>query len=107
MKEIVCYNLINLDNDGITLRYHSNNIHIKFDDCAWNYAIENSLDKSNCVATRDISALTFTFYTVPKTKIVFKKHLIKDLFFGKSAVDKFLDLQNAISQTGYTSYDLS
>lgn len=107
MKEIICYDVIKIDKEGITLDNHSTNIRVLFNDCAKNYANENSLDKSKCVATRDISTLTFCFYTVPKIKVVFKKHLIKDLFFGKSAVNKFLDLQNAICQTGYTSYDLS
>lgn len=107
MKEIICYDIIKIDKEGITLDNHSTNIRISFNDCAQNYANENSLNKSKCVATRDISTLTFSFYTEPKTKIVFKKHLIKDLFFGKSAVNKFLNLQNAISQSGYTSYDLS
>ena len=107
MKEIICYDVIRIDKEGITLDNHSTNIRILFDDCAQNYANENSLKKSKCVATRDVSTLTFSFYTIPRTKIVFKKHLIKDLFAGKSAVNKFFNLQKAISQLGYTSYDLS
>ena len=107
MKEIICYDVIRIDKEGITLDNNSTNIRVLFEDCAQNYANENSLITSKCVATRDISTLTFSFYTVPKTKIIFKRHLIKDLFFCKSPVNKFFDLQNAISQFGYTSYDLS
>lgn len=33
--------------------------------------------------------------------------LFKDLIAGKSAVSKFFDLQKAIVEVGYTSYDLS
>lgn len=68
---------------------------------------EKSLETTKCVATRNITTLTFTFYTVPKTKIIFKKHFLKDLFLGQSAVGQFICLQNTISQAGYSSYDLS
>ena len=80
---------------------------INFEECAKNYAKENSLENSRCVATRDITKLTFTFYTQPKIGLVFKKHFFKDLVSGKSAVSKFLELQKAINKYGFTSYDLS
>ncbi len=107
MNSIDCYKVINVDNKGITLEYLNSNICIYFEECAKNYAIEKSLETSKCVATRNITTLTFTFYTVPKTKIIFKKHFLKDLLLGKSAIGQFIRLQNAISQAGYTSYDLS
>lgn len=107
MSEIICYNVINVDNKGITLEHQNTNIYIGFEDCAKNYAIQKSLKASKCVATRDITTLTFSFYTLPKTKVIFRKHFLKDLISGKSAVSQFLHLQNAISQSGYTSYDLS
>lgn len=59
------------------------------------------------MATRDITTLSFTFYTQPKTNLVFKRSFLKDLIAGKSAVSKFFDLQKAIVEVGYTSYDLS
>jgi len=107
MNEIICYKVVNVDNEGITLEYLNHNIYVCFEECAKNYAIEKSLKASKCVATRDITTLTFSFYTVPKTKIIFKRHLLKDLLLRQSAVELFFSLQNAINQAGYTSYDLS
>lgn len=104
---IICYNIIKIDNEGITLENQNNNIYVCFDEYAKNYATETSLESSRCVATRDITTLSFTFYTLPKTKVVFKKQFLNDLISGKSAVSRFFELQNVISQSGYTTYDLS
>ena len=107
MNEIVCYNIINIDNFGITLKYKRTDVHIYFDECAKNYANEKFLEKNKCIATRDITKLTLVFYTTPKTRVIFKKNFLKDLIAGKSAIRKFLDLQQAINKYGYTSFDLS
>ena len=107
MNDKICHHIVTIDNDGITVRHNHNNIYIRFDKCAENYAAENALEASKCVAVRDITTLSFTFYTIPKTKVFFKKIFLKDLISGKSAVSKFLDLQKAITRSGYTSYDLS
>ena len=107
MNSIILQEIVDINSSGLTLKHESANIFICFNDCAENYANEKSLETSKCVATRDITNLTFTFYTNPKTKVVFKKHFLKDLLSGKSAVRKFLDLQKTINKYGYTSYDLS
>lgn len=107
MSSIICSEIVNINGFGITAKSGKKDVKICFDECAKNYANENSLDKSRCVATRNISKLTFTFYTNPKTKVVFKKHFLKILFSGRSAVSKFFELQKAINKYGYTSYDLS
>lgn len=107
MSNIICFEIVNINSSGITVKSGKTDIKICFDECAKNYANENSLENSRCVATRDITKLTFTFYTHPKIKVVFKKHFFKDLFSGRSAVSKFLELQKAINKYGYTSYDLS
>ena len=107
MNYIICYELVNIDSSGITVKNSSAEFFISFEECVKNYANENSLENSRCVATRDITKLTFTFYTQPKIRVVFKKHFFKDLVSGKSAVSKFLELQKAINKYGYTSYDLS
>ena len=104
MKRTIYYEVVNVDNEGITLKHPSGNLYIRFDECARNYAAEKSLETSRCVATRDVTKLSFTFYTSPKTQVAFKKHFFRDLISGKSAVNKFL---KAISKFGYTSYDLS
>lgn len=107
MSSIICSEIVNINGFGITAKSGKEDVEICFDECAKKYANENSLEKSRCVATRDISKLTFTFYTNPKTQVVFKKHFLKNLFSGRSAVSKFFELQKAINKYGYTSYDLS
>lgn len=104
---IVCDEILDIDGSGLTIKCNNSDVFINFDECVKNYANENSLENSRCVATRDITKLTFTFYTQPKIRVVFKKHFFKDLVSGKSAVSKFLELQKAINKYGYTSYDLS
>ena len=100
-------NIVSIDSTGITVKNGEADVVINFEECAKNYAKENSLENSRCVATRDITKLTFTFYTQPKIRVVFKKHFFKDLVSGKSAVSKFLELEKSINKCGYTSYDLS
>ena len=107
MSNIICFEIVNINNSGITVKSGKTDIKICFDECAKNYANENSLENSRCVATRDITKLTFTFYTQPKIRVIFKKHVFKDLVSGRSAVSKFLELQKTINKYGYTSYDLS
>lgn len=107
MNNISHYNAIRVSKNGIIIEWHNANIYIDFDDCAQKYAAEKGLQSSRCVAERDITTLSFTFYTCPKTKVIFKKHPLMNIIDGKSAVSKFTDLQKAIIKAGYTSYDLS
>ncbi len=107
MNNIICFEIVNINSSGITVKSGKTDIKIRFDECAKNYANENFLENSRCVATRDITKLTFTFYTQPKIRVIFKKHFFKDLVSGRSAFSKFLELQKAINKYGYTSYDLS
>ena len=107
MGNIVCFEMVRMSSSGITVKSGGTNIKINFEECAKNYANENSLKNSRCVATRDITKLTFTFYTQPKISVVFKKHFFKDLFSAKPAVRRFLELQKEINKCGYTCYDLS
>ena len=107
MDDIICHNILSVAEDGIVLKYKKNKIYINFKDCAKNYAAEKNAEFGKCIASRNITKLSFTFYTQPKTTVVFKKNLLKDLIVGKSAVSKFHDLQKAIVKAGYTSYDLS
>ena len=104
---MICFEIVNMNRSGITVKSGKTDMKICFEECVKNYANENFLENSRCVATRDITKLTFTFYTQPKIRVVFKKHFFKDLFSGKSAIRRFLELQEAINRYGYTSYDLS
>ena len=106
MKSIICHRLIDITKEGITLESHKEKIYIRFDECVKNFSLENGKSRS-CVATRDITTLSFTFYTQPKTNVVFKRNFFKDLIVRKSALNKFLNMQKAIVEAAYTSYDLS
>lgn len=95
-----------MSKDGITLESAGEKIYIDFEECAKNFSLKKG-KVSKCVANRDVTALSFTFYTCPKTRIFFKKNFLKDLIAGKSALRKFKDVQKAICEAGYTSYDFS
>lgn len=106
MNNIICHKVIDVTKKGITLDSAGEKVYIDFDDCTKNFSLENG-KVCKCVATRDITKLSFTFYTYPKTNIIFKRNFLKDLIVGKSATSKFLDMQKAIVVAGYTSYDVS
>ena len=106
MYNIICHNVIDVTKEGITLESGREKIYINFDDCIKNFSLEKGKEFCKCVATRDITTLSFTFYTQPKTNVVFKRSF-KDLITGKTAKSKFFAMQKAIAKVGYTSYDLS
>ena len=107
MNETVFSELVSVDQWGIKVKNKKTEVFITFEECAKNYANEKLIEESKCVATRDITRLTFTFYTSPKIKLIFRKQFFKDILSGKTATGKFIDLQNEINKYGYTSYDLS
>ena len=106
MNDVICHNIIDVTKEGITLESAGEKIYIDFANCAKNFSLEKG-KVCKCVATRDITKLSFVFYTQPKTNVVFKKSFFKEFFACKSAISKFLDLHKAIAEAGYTSYDLS
>lgn len=106
MNNVICHKVIDVTKEGIMLESVGEKIYIDFDDCMKNFSLEKG-KVCKCVATRDITTLSFTFYTQPKTNVVFKRNYFKELIAGKSAICKFLDMQKAIVEVGYTTYDLS
>ena len=107
MEEIFCDDILPVDGDGVWLIYQKDKMFIDFEECARNYAIENNLSQSRCVATRDVMKHKFIFFTMPKTIVIFKNSFWKDVLLGKSAINKFHKLQKEIICAGYSSYDLS
>ena len=103
MKNVICSRIIDVSKDGITLESAGEKIYIDFEECAKNFSLEKG-KVSKCVANRDITALSFTFYTCPQTRIIFKKYFLKDLIAGKSALCKFTDVQKAIRLPTHTLY---
>lgn len=106
MKALINCEIINIDSKGIVVRHEGDDIFIDFKKCAINFSIKNNLSKSKCVAERNIINHTFVFYTEPNTTIKFKNTL-QNLLKGKSANKKFIELQKAIDDSGYISFDLS
>ena len=107
MYKVICNNIVDVLEKGIVLASANGKLHINFDECAKNFLSEKGGVLPKCVGTRDITTLSFIFYTCPKINVIFKRCFFKDHIAGKSAVNKFLALQKAIIQAGYTSYDLS
>lgn len=106
MNNVIFHKLIDVTKEGITLESNVEKIYIDFNDCVKNYSLEKG-KKCNCVADRDITTLSFTFYTNPKTNVIFQRTFLKKLGARKTAISEFLDMQKAIAEAGYTSYDLS
>lgn len=107
MSDIVCSQIVEINQSGITLKNGTSEIFVCFAECAKNFAGEFSKEASRCVAARDITKRTFIFYTDPKVRLVFKKCFLKGLFTKRALAKKFLELQTAINRYGYTTYDLS
>ena len=94
--------------EGITFKTPKGDMQIIFSECKYNYASENLLPESNCVATRDVTVPVFTFYSNPKIEVIFKKKSFLINFFSKKTwYLKFFELQKTIQRYGYTTYDLS
>ena len=85
---------------------------INFEECSKKFKAEHLCLSCNCVAERNVIDFSFTFYTLEyKTKILFKKIFIFDIFKTKylrgKRIDRFRHLQLLIQKYGYTSYDVS
>ena len=59
------------------------------------------------VGTRDITKLTYTFYSTPPIRIVFAKGILSYIRTGKTATQRFLQIQKELNSLGYHTYDLS
>lgn len=107
MNSTICQKVSSITETELILETKQGKIRIPFAECAKNCAMERGKAVSKCVANRDITTLSFVFYTIPKTKVIFRASVAEKIFGNKSAIRKFLDLQKAIIEAGYTSYDLS
>jgi hypothetical protein len=100
-------NILSIDNNGIK---HSNG-YINFAECAKNYALVNNIQKTNCVAARDITGSNpcFDFYTTDRiTEIFFvPKNKFLEFFSKQNTVQRFHALNKRIQSYGWTTYDMS
>ena len=82
MDAIFSYSdIVTINFKGIYCKNERDECHILFEECRKNFAFENSLKNSKCVATRNIEKGEFTFFTTPKIKIVFKNK--KDFYLNR------------------------
>ena len=97
--------IIGISKDGISLRTFA---FINFRECAYNFMITIG-GSGKCIGDRDITDLSFTFYTSPKPiKIKFiKKNKFIELFKKKNTFSRFHKLQMQITNYGYSTYDMS
>ena len=103
------------ENEASSIVYRDENgeLHsIDFDVCATNYKAEHESSSGNCIGERKMDKYCFVFYTSGiKTKIVFKKMHVSNLFhyhlLSGSKANRFLALQNLIKETRYTTFNLS
>ncbi len=97
--------VLSINRDRLVLLCKETTVSISFADCIRNYAEERG-HQNQGIGTRDITELTFTFYTNPKTVIVFKTSKLFPFWRSRSC-KQFFRLQKAIQILGYQTFDLS
>ena len=107
MKNIILYELIKTNMNGLIVKRNGQEKFVGFEECALNYARKNGFENSKCVAERDITNLTFSFFATELIRVKFKRSLIRALVTRKTAIHRFRDLQQFIVESGYSSFDLS
>lgn len=81
---------------------------INFKECAYNYKLIQG-GWGNCIGEREITDLSFTFYTSPKPimiKFIAKSKLI-EFISKKHTISRFHKLQKQIMKYGYSTRDMS
>lgn len=103
-KENYADSIVYKDKDGL----HQ----IDLDICAENYNFKMNRNRGSCIGERNILEGYFLLYTsgIP-TKIVFERFFVSNLFFHHLLSgfrgERFLKFQKLLSETKYTTYDLT
>ena len=81
---------------------------INFRECAYNFK-QTEGGSGKCVGERDITDLSFTFYTSPKPIMIkfLEKSKIHEFLSKNNAKKRFMHFQKQIIDLGYTTWDLS
>ena len=103
---------INQSNATIIAQKGKNTYIIDLRICAENFKNKYSTSNGNCVGDRNIQSYYFCLYTSDrKTMICFKRFYVFRLFgkelFGGNRTQRFRQLQKALTQLGYRTYDLT
>ena len=103
-----CYTeneILNINEHGISLK---NFVFINFKECAYIFnQVEGGSKK--CIGEREISDLSFTFYTSPKPIMIkfIPKNKFVEHFSKNNTISRFYEVQHQIIKYGYTTQDMS
>ena len=98
---------IRIIGNKLIFKSKNENICIDLDECSQNFAKLHLLEKSICVATRDVTKLEYTFFTNPNIKVTFKKVFLLNILCFHYSLKKFQHMNKIILEAGYSSYDLT
>ena len=101
------HEITNITHHGILLK---NDVLIEFKTCAKNYKEAHSLEeKTLCIGERDITDLSFTFYTSPKPIMIkfIEKNKFAEFFSKCNTRQRFHELQKKVNEYGYKTFDMS
>lgn len=103
---------INKYDATIVIRKDKNLHVIDLNLCANNFAGEHSAASGKCVGDRNIERKYFCFHTGGSHTFIYFRRRYACKLFGKKVllgnrVQRFNQLQKAISELGYTTYDLT
>ena len=112
---IIAVNRGKQENQSSNIVYRDKNgeLHsIDFETCAVNYMAEHTNSSGKCIGERKQDECYFIFYTSGvKTKVVFEKMYVGNILrhhcLSGSKSFRFRALWSLITQTQYTTYDLS
>ena len=68
---------------------------------------QHANNTNNCVGSRDITNLSFTFYSSPPVQIIFTKGIPSYILTGKTAIQRFHLMEKKLNSFGYHTRDLS
>ena len=97
--------IMGISKEGISLKTFR---FINFKECAYNFKqAEGGWGK--CVGEREITDLSFTFYTSPKPIMIkfFEKNKCVEFLSKENTIFRFHKLQKQIIQYGYSTRDMS
>ena len=95
------------DRQGITLK---NGYVIKFDECVRTWSeVYGMPENMRCVGDRDITEMTFMFFTLPRPVIIrFRKESrIREFFSRHGAEKRFHEFQLKITELGCATFDVT
>ena len=76
-------------------------------DCLAPTSLMQKKNSNKCVGSRDITKLIFTLSSTPPINIIFVKGIWAYIRTGKTAIQRFHDMQKKLQPLGYSTYDLS